>query len=65
MYELTYKCETFSAGFAATDTAIESLEIMLANLKKGIGQPLKEIMIKQVEKPTPLQDGWGRTISDG
>jgi len=63
MFELTYECDNHSAGLAATDTAVESLEIIIRRIKsRSLGGPLREINLRRVEKPSPGQDGWGRTI---
>lgn len=65
MYELTYECETFSAGMSATDTIVEALEIMVKRIKNNsVGGVIKNLRIKQVDKPIPCLDGWGRTIKE-
>jgi hypothetical protein len=67
MYELKIVYPNCNSGFHATDTLLESLELLKIQIKKcphdfctdGI---VKEVSIKYISEPTPPQDGWGRTI---
>ena len=64
MYELKYELKDgCSAGFGATETLVESVDILKSNVESGrIDGNTKRVIIDFVKSPSMKWDNWGREI---